>query len=281
MKKILSFVFIMLMFFFILRTTYAVETIQTNPLIELLNIFLNFGNSVNNSVNNAPSSNANLSPVSPGSSSSITIFFPDPLLPISNNVTTAEKNAVLNCLNKKSIYEPAGSATGLPWQIIATIHSLEAGCGSGSLVSGRAIGENEPDVVRSGGCSTGRIGPGVPIVLPDGGCGFASLLDSAIYAGNHLKGKIGKTPENFEELVKAFGRYNGTGNANCGRVPAYTNCPPFYESEDHIYPMNWFDQRHDLMYVVYCADRVKCNPPRPYLKSGGMTVLRILFEGKL
>ena len=287
MKKILSVIFTMILFFFIIQTTYAVETRQTNPLIELLNIFLNFGNSVDN----APPADANPSSESPSPiidnngpyvpSPPITAFFPNPLLSISNNVTTAEKNAVLNCLNKKSIYESAGLATGIPWQIIAAIHSLEAGCGSGSLVSGRAIGSNEPDVVRSGGCSTGRIGPGIPIVLPDGGCGFASLLDSAIYAGNHLKGKISKTPENFEELVKAFGRYNGTGNANCGRVPAYTNCPPLFESEDHIYPMNWFDQRHDLMYVVYCADRVKCNPPRPYLKSGAMTVLRILFEGKL
>lgn len=272
MKKIFSVIFAVILFFFIVKTTYAVETIQTNPIIELLNIFLNFGNFVGN----VPSSNVSGLP-----SSNITVFFPDPLPPISNNVTTAEKNAVLNCLDKRSIYELAGLTTGLPWQIIATIHSLEAGCGFGSLVSGRAIGANEPDVVRSGGCSTGRIGPGIPIVLPDGGCGFASLLDSAIYAGNHLKGKIGKTPENFEELVKAFGRYNGTGNANCGKVSAYINCPPLFESEDHIYPMNWFDRRHDLMYVVYCADGVKCNPPKPYLKSGAMTILRILFEGKL
>jgi len=279
MKKILSVILTMILFFFVVKTSYAVETRQINPIIELLNIFLNFGNSVGNtpsSVDNTPPADAN---PSPGSSSPIAVFFPNPLLPISNNVTTAEKNAVLNCLNKKSIYESAGLATGLPWQIIATIHSLEAGCGSGSLVSGRAIGANEPDIGKN--CSTGRTGPGIPIVLPDGGCGFASLLDSAIYAGNHLKGKIGKTPENFEELVKAFGRYNGTGNANCGKVPAYTNCPPLFESEDHIYPMNWFDQRHDLMYVIYCADRVKCNPPRPYLRSGGMTVLRILSEGKL
>lgn len=275
MKKILSVIFAMILFFFIIQATYAVETRQINPIIELLNIFLNFGNSIGNT----PASNANLSPVSPGSPSPIAVFFPNPLLPISNNVNTAEKNAVLNCLKKRSIYQQAGSATGLPWQIIATIHSLEAGCGSGSLVSGRAIGKNEPDIGKN--CSTGRTGPGIPIVLPDGGCGFASLLDSAIYAGSHLKGKIGKTPENFEELVKAFSYYNGGGNANCGRVSVYTNCPPLFQGEDDIYPMNWFDRRHDLMYLVYCADRVKCNPPRPYLRSGGMTVLRILFEGKL
>ncbi|MBI5123332.1 hypothetical protein HZA75_05745, partial [Candidatus Roizmanbacteria bacterium] len=136
MKKILSVILTMILFFFVIQTSYAVETRQINPIIELLNIFLNFGNSVGNtpsSINNTSPANTNLSP---GSPSSIVIFFPESLSPISNNVTTAEKNAVLSCLDKRSIYQQAGSVTGLPWQIIATIHSLEAGCGSGSLVSG-------------------------------------------------------------------------------------------------------------------------------------------------
>src|SRR3990167_3783866 len=98
MKKILFVIFTMILFFFVIRTTYAVETIQTNPLIEFLNIFLNFGNSVGKSTGNAPASNANLSPKLPPPTTNdngLTAFFPDPLLPISNNVTTAEKNAVL------------------------------------------------------------------------------------------------------------------------------------------------------------------------------------------
>ena len=282
MRRIVIAFFIFSLFFFVLQKVAATETTLSNPLLEFLNVFLNFGSNVGSKSSPSPDYPSPL-PVDETNYStapSLKSFFPDPLPPISSNVTSIEKNAVLTCLDKRSIYESAGSATGLPWQIIATIHSLEAGCGSGSLVSGRAIGKNEPDVVRSGGCSTGRTGPGVPIVLPDQGCGFASLLDSAIYAGNHLKGKIGKTPENFEELVKTFGRYNGTGNANCGRVGQYKNCPPFFESEDHIYPMNWFDQRHDTMYVVYCADLVKCNPPKLYRKAGAMAVLRIL-GGKL
>jgi len=43
MKKILSVILIVFLFFFIIQPTYAVETTQTNPIIELLNIFLHFG----------------------------------------------------------------------------------------------------------------------------------------------------------------------------------------------------------------------------------------------
>ena len=162
----------------------------------------------------------------------------------------------------------------MQWQILASIHYLEAGCSNRSLVSGRAIGSCEPDL--DGECSSGAIGPGVPIPLPQGCCGMASLLDSAIYAGRHLQAKIGKNPENFQELVMALGRYNGYRNSNCGKTP-YSYCPPLFQSEDHIYAMNWFDSpRHDIMYLVYCADHVQCNPPRLFQRPGAMTVLRIL-----
>lgn len=266
-------IFLFIVPLFIMQKVYAGESLKTNPIVELLNIFLNF----RNSIDSAPSGSSPNSLPLPDSTPPIDAFFPYPLPPISTSMTTLEKDAVLGCLDKKPIYEQAGSQTELPWQLLATIHYLEGGCGSGSLVSGRAIGENEPDI---GSCSSADSGPGKPIPLPGGGCGFSSQLESAIYAGNHLKGKIGKAPETFEDLVKALGRYNGIGNANCGRVPEYPNCPPFFENEDHIYPMNWFDARHDRMYLVYCADRQKCNPPKVYQRAGGLTVLRIL-GGKL
>lgn len=278
MKHAVVLLFIVFFSFGSLSNVYGAESLKTNPIIELLNIFLNF-KSIVDSVSSDTTTNPEPSIyiTSPGSTIPVDTFFPNPLPPISNNVTTVEKNSVLGCLDKQPMYKQAGAQTGLPWELLATIHYLEIGCGSGSLVSGRAIGENEPDI---GSCSSADSGPGKPIPLPGGGCGFSSQLESAIYAGNHLKGKIGKAPETFEELIKALGRYNGIGNANCGRVSKYTNCPPFFENEDHIYPMNWFDARHDTMYVVYCADRQKCNPPKLYRKAGGLTVLRIL-GGKL
>ena len=186
------------------------------------------------------------------------------------------KESVRSCLTNESVYKSASAQSGIPWEILVAIHYNEGSCGQNkSLVSGRLIGTNEPDIVRGGGCSSGRSGPGIPIPLATGGCGFNTLLDSAIYAGNHLKGKIGKIPSNFQELAKAFSRYSGGGNSNCGSTP-YTYCPELFEGEDDAYVINMFDQKHETMYLVYCADLTKCNPARIHLRPGVATIIRLV-----
>ncbi|CAN5170651.1 hypothetical protein BH09PAT2_BH09PAT2_00300 [soil metagenome] len=183
-------------------------------------------------------------------------------------------DAVQGCLINRPLYNDVQSYTGVPWQVIAGIHFLEGICGQAkSCVSGRAIGANEPDI--RGNCTAADSGLGKPNPLAGGGCGFTNLLDSCVYGANHLIGKIGKAPSNLQELAKALGRYNGTGNANCGKTP-FTGCPAQFEGYDHIYPFSKFDDTHQNMYLVYCADGVVCNPPRPFTRIGVLTVASIL-----
>ncbi len=178
------------------------------------------------------------------------------------------------CLPNKGVYQQTQEETGVPWQVMGGIHFVEGSCGAQkSCVSGRQIGTREPDVGEN--CSPEDSGIGKPNPLSTGGCGFTNLLDSCVYGANHLKGKIGKAPQNLQELAKALGRYNGTGNANCGRTP-FTGCPPPYEGYDHIYPFSKFDDAHQTMYLVYCADGVRCNPPRLFTRIGVLTIASIL-----
>ncbi len=183
-------------------------------------------------------------------------------------------SAANTCLQNRGVYYQVQSMTGVPWQIMGGIHSKEGGCNpTHSCVSGRIIGQNEPDV--HGNCSWADAGLGKPDPLPGGGCGFTNLLDSCLYGANHLKGKISAVPHNIQELAKALGRYNGTGNANCGKTP-FRGCPPLYEGYDHVYPFNKFDEIHNIMYLVYCADYTPCNPPRVYTGIGVLTIASIL-----
>ncbi|MBI1863564.1 hypothetical protein HYS00_05610, partial [Candidatus Microgenomates bacterium] len=152
---------------------------------------------------------------------------------------------IATCLNNKQVYLDAEQATGVPWYILAAIHYREGSCGPrNSVVSGRGLGDNEPDVVAGIGCSTDDVGPGKPIVRPEGGCMFDTLLNTAIYGGNLLKGKVDGNLNTIENIIKALSRYNGGGNHNCGAgregVP-YTGCPALCEGEDEPYPMNKFD----------------------------------------
>lgn len=187
---------------------------------------------------------------------------------------------VTKCLTNKSVYQSASSMTQIPWQILAGIHYREGGCNRNqSLVGGRIIGQREPDVRH---CSSSPSGPGIPIPLPGGGCGFTNLLSSAVYAGNHLKTKNPEggnaVPDSFQILVTSLGRYNGIGNRNCNKTP-YTYCPPGYYDEDHPYPLNFFDKdKHDVMYLVYCADYTKCEPPRRFNGLGALTVAAQIFQ---
>nr|MBP9691541.1 hypothetical protein [Candidatus Woesebacteria bacterium] len=198
-----------------------------------------------------------------------------PATEISYPISTV--NTVKTCLSNLNIYRQAESKTGVPWKILAGIHYVEGGCSSNkSCVSGRTIGINEPDLY--GNCSSSG-GEGQPVSIA-GGCGFRSLLDSCIYGANHLKGKIGGlVPTSIEDLAKSLGRYNGLGNANCGRVNAsMPYCPAKYEGYDHIYPMSKYDSIHQTMYLVYCADYTKCNPPKVWERIGVLAITQILTK---
>ncbi len=221
-------------------------------------------------------------------SSSVLALLPDPLPPLTDSARGYENSVRSNCLPNQEVYNTVGQNTGLPWQVLAGIHYIEGGCrANASLVSGRTIGNIEPDVGLN--CTTTQSAPGDPIVIVtdsgETGCGFTSLENSAYYAANHLKGKIGgRAPSNYQELASALERYNGLGNRNCR--PSVLNqlpspppyCPPEFPGDDHIYPMNYFDQKHETMYLVYCADHTPCSPPRVYRRPGVLAIIRLLVE---
>lgn len=186
------------------------------------------------------------------------------------------------CLANQAVYEQASSMTGIPWMFLAGVHHVEGGCSpTKSLVSGRAIGIAEPDVGSN--CSSQYDGVGKPHPVA-GGCGFSNLLDTAVYAGNHLIGKIGTVPRTLPDFAKASAYYNGTGNSNCGRS-TYAWCPPAFTGADHIHAMSFFDgdvtcandrSAQYCMYQIYCGDRQKCTTPVPWNNPGALTIAKVL-----
>ncbi len=206
-------------------------------------------------------------------------LLPQPLPPDSPSVLNRKSAVILSTQNttNKEAYEKASLATGLPWQVFAGIHYREGGAAPNkSIVSGRTIGSREPDVENGPGCSvhnTKGATDGLAEKLSSGGCGFSSLADSAIYAGILLKKKVNGNLNSYEDLVKALSRYNGGGNANCGKTP-YTGCPKLFYGEDDTYVVNLFDEKHATMYVVYCADHTLCNPPKTDSRPGAATAIK-------
>lgn len=203
-------------------------------------------------------------------------LLPNPLPPDVEG-TQGEKTAALDAISaNRAVYEKVAAATGVPWQVFAGIHYREGGAGpTKSIVSGREIGANEPDVVDGPGCSASA-----PIGVEDGKpevsgnqCVFSSLADSGIYSGTLLKQKVDGNLNTFEDLVKAMSYYNGGGNSNCDKTP-YTGCPRQFIGEDDTYVMNLFDNSHVPMYIVYCADYTKCNPPVEDGRPGTATVTK-------
>src|SRR3989344_6378606 len=184
MKKIVLLIISLALFFILAHRSYAAPIPPFDLLRDLLKILFSFQSAPD--IPAPPDVTPIIPPATTPPLSDINQYLPKPLNPISPNLTAYNRNDVLTCLNKKTTYELATGYTGIPWQILAAIHYLEASCGEGSLVSGRAIGTCEPDL--AGECSTGRSGPGIPIPLPGGCCGMASLSDSANYAGKHQPG---------------------------------------------------------------------------------------------
>lgn len=198
------------------------------------------------------------------------------VLNLNYNYQSYIANQVPPCLTNKNVYLEVESMTGVMWEVVAGIHFREGSCvPNQSCVSGQIIGKNEVDL--RGNCTQADTGIGKPNPLPGGGCGFTNLLDSCVYGANHLIGKIGKIPQTREEFAKALGRYNGTGNANCGKT-LFAHCPAPYEGYDHIHPMNKYDDEHKTMYLVYCDNGVRCKDPIVFPGLGALTVASIIHK---
>ena len=142
--------------------------------------------------------------------------------------------------------------------------------------------------MRARKCTSAKKEPGDPIPLGmtrtgELQCGFATLLDSAIYAGAWLRRGTKGNLDNFEHVAKALSRYNGMGNQNCDKNPGirrspYAGCPPYFEGEDHPYVLNFFDERHAKMYIMYSKDKKKDLTPKVDGRPGVLTVVRIIRE---
>lgn len=164
-----------------------------------------------------------------------------------------------------AVYAEAERETGVSCVILAAIHSMEAGNNAcQSLISGRKIGDPEPD---------------------NGGATYSTLLETAIAAGEEFAGKLafargrlqndlGRNPTGFEALTTAFSFYNGGGNSNClSNPPAsnYGSCPPLFKGEDDPYPLSRFDQRHATMYLRCLKDN-DCSSAVLFTRPGAFSV---------
>lgn len=179
-----------------------------------------------------------------------------------------ERSNVLETLERYpeniKIYKQAEKETGVPWQILAAIHYREGGGRPNtSVISGRVIGKWEPDVERT----------------------FDSLLESAIYGADILKGKVGGDLSTPAQIAKALTRYNGGGNKNYGRTD-YSFARRFV-GDDDPYVTNLLDANHGgegyEMYVLYCEDGIPYTKgcPRIDYRPGVYTIIKwIIQSGK-
>ncbi len=192
------------------------------------------------------------------------------------------------CAQNMPMYINAAKQAGIPENlaaILAGIHFIEGSCNlNQSLRNGYKIGQ----VDTQGGlnCSSQDTGPGKPIPI-GGGCGFATVEDSAIWAAKHFVGKNG-VPEKLEDLIYSYGLYNGTGNNNCGKYSyilngKYSWCPEKFDGEAHPYGMNLmgalFPEYKDRQwYVLFCKDGVLCSDPQPYQRPNAAMIALLAWR---
>lgn len=188
------------------------------------------------------------------------------------------------CAQNMPMYIQAARQGGLPENlaaVLAGIHYIEGSCNlNQSLRNGYQIGQ----IDTQGGlkCTSQDRGPGIPIPI-GGGCGFATVLDSAIWAARHFVGKNG-VPQSLQQLVYAYGLYNGTGNNACSGdyvyyvSDKYTWCPEKFKGEAHPYGMNYmgalFSEYKDYKwYVLFCYDGKLCPKPlKEYTKPNAAMI---------
>ncbi len=169
-----------------------------------------------------------------------------------------------------AVYAEAEKQTGVSCVILAAVHFME---GSSrpcqSLISGRKIGDPEPD-------QNGKV--------------YNTLLESAIASGNELK-KKGATGASYQNVITALSNYNGGGNSNCridwslpgniGITPQYSiasgHCPPgstrygLYPGEDDPYASSYLGEKHRFMYLR-CPYDGYCGAVIPFKRPGAFGI---------
>ena len=172
------------------------------------------------------------------------------------------------CAQNMPMYIQAARQGGLPENlaaVLAGIHYIEGSCNlNQSLRNGFQIGL--PDAQGGLKCTSQDTGPGIPIPIGSG-CGFATVLDSAIWAARHFVGR-NSVPQSLQQLVDAYGLYNGIGNNACGDYNYYISdkyhwCPEKFKGEAHPYGMNYmgalFSEYKDYQwFVLFCHDGRLC-----------------------
>lgn len=169
-----------------------------------------------------------------------------------------------------AVYAEAEKQTGVSCVILAAVHFMEGSSQPcSSLVSGRKIGEPEPD---------------------KGGKIYNTLLETAIESGNELKRK-GATGASYENVITALSNYNGGGNSNCridwslpkniGITPQYSiasgHCPPgstrfgLYPGEDDPYASSYLGPKHEFMYLR-CPRDGYCGAVIPFRRPGAFAI---------
>jgi hypothetical protein len=211
-------------------------------------------------------SNPNYLDTPVGLSSELTNILPEGDVPAGycqDNLRSAMQILWANPQNIE-VYKQASQKTNTPWEVLASIHYIEASFRpEGSLISGRRIGEPEPD---------------------RGGKVYSSLLESAIDAGQIFKDKKdivdfvntknGRPPSTGLELLAGqLASYNAPTQSECemGKNPAggydfiYTGrtwpgipdkgqCSQNgvkgerFVGDRHVYATNCLDRDHTDMY---------------------------------
>lgn len=209
-------------------------------------------------------------------SSGFSNLLPNPIPPSAGAVSPS----IFSRLNAGQVVPAAvygAQKSGVSCELLVGIDYVEASWyDDGSFISGRKIGDPEPDVPSAGSC-TAYGGSWTA-----SGCVFSSLQDTAYYAGDVIKDKMSsprlgygwRPPANYNEMVGAMSLYNGGGNANCGEPVPYSGpCPPPLGIDDP-YAVSHFDSQHSSMYLIYCADRTKCTTPNPFTRDGAATAAK-------
>ena len=208
-------------------------------------------------------------------------FLQSPLPAISQSGLNSKKD-VIKCLENKEVYKKASCVNKVPWQILAGIHYIEGSCDKRrSLQDGSILPSINPNIAPvSLKCPKGspKSTAGYIYMEINGkiGCGFETMYDTAVSAGFSIRNLSGSpSAMNFPGVVKGLSKYNGSVNMNCGKT-SYKNCPPLFYGEDDMYPLNFFDSRHEVMYFVYdvAADPSRNNTR--FLTPGVLTVARLL-----
>ncbi len=215
----------------------------------------------------------------PGStplSSQIQSLMPPGDIPAGRCSTLADQ-AMVNLGNHPSnidTYIKASQATGVAWEVVAAIHYIEASSRpNGSCISGRAIGEPEPD---------------------RGGKRYSSLLETCIEAANlyktdkknwaldFIKNNNLPTPTELQMMIAQFTAFNSVTQGECeteytndawrytGRIWAGSNgvvipdkgqCSSGgrkgekYMGDRHVYGSYCMDSEHDDMYFHFHYDK--------------------------